>query len=63
MAERQRGELFASADKEWIVADHEATRPQSHQGCEGRLEVALGARVQDVELKPETARRRLQVTR
>ena len=63
MAERQCGELFAPADKEWIVADHEPAGSQLDQRCKGRVEVAFGAGVQDMELQPEGAGRRLQISR
>ena len=63
MAERQCGELFAPADEEWIGADHEPAGSQLDQGCEDRIEVAFGAGMQDMELQPEGAGRRLQVSR
>ena len=47
MADRQCGELFASAVKEWIGADHKRVRAR---GCEHRVKVAFGARMQDLEL-------------
>ena len=59
MAERQRGELFAPRAKECIVADHEPACSQLEQGCKDRIEVAFGARMQDIEFEPETAGRRL----
>ena len=62
MADRQCDELFAPADEEWIGADHERAGSQLDQGCEGRVEVAFGACVQDMELQPEGAGRRLQVS-
>ena len=63
MAERQCGELFAPASEECIGADHERACSQLDQGCEDRIEVAFGARMQDMELQPEGAGRRLQVSR
>ena len=63
MAERQCAELFAPADEQCIGSDHEPVGPQLGQGCEYRIEVALGAGVQDMELQPEGAGRRLQVFR
>ena len=62
MADRQCGELFAPAIEECIGADHERACPQLDQGCEGRVEVAFGARMQDMELQPEGAGRRLHVS-
>ena len=63
MAERQCGELFAPAGEECIGADHERACSQLDQGCKDRIEVAFGARMQDMELQPEGAGRRLQVSR
>ena len=63
VAQRQCGELFALAIEEWIGADHERRLPQLGQSCEDRIDVAFGARMQDMELQPEGARRRLQVSR
>ena len=61
VAERQRRELLASAHQESVGADHQPAGTQLAQGGEGRLELALGACMQDVERKPERACRRLQV--
>ena len=63
MAERQRGELFAPANEKCIGGDHKRVGPQLEQGCEDRIEVALGAGMQDMELQPEGAGRRLHVSR
>ena len=63
MAKGQCGELLAPAIEEWITADYERAGSQSGQGCEDRIEVALGARMQDMKLQPEGAGRRLQVSR
>ena len=63
MAGRQCDELFAPASEECIGADHERAGSQLDQGCEDRVEVAFGARMQDMELQPEGARRRLHVSR
>ena len=60
VAERQCGELLAPADEECIGADHEPAGPQLGQGCKDRIEVAFGAGMQDMELQPEGAGRRLQ---
>ena len=61
VADRQCGELFDPGTEECIVADHERACSQLDQGCESRIEVAFGARMQDMELQPEGAGRRLQV--
>src|SRR5262249_60182998 len=63
VSDRQCGELLALGNEESIGADHEPACPQLEQGCEDRIEVALGARVQDMTLQPEGARRRLQLSR
>src|SRR5262249_24769003 len=63
VSDRQCGELLALGNEESIGADHEPACPQLEQGCEDRIEVALGARVQDMKLQPEGARRRLQISR
>ena len=62
MARRQCGELFASGYEEWVGADHERAGSQLDQGCEGRIEIAFVAGMQDMELQPEGAGRRLQVS-
>ena len=41
------------ASEECIGADHERAGLQLVQGCEGGIDVALGAGMQDVELQPE----------
>jgi hypothetical protein len=61
--ERQRGEPFARASEERIVADHESAGLQCGQGCEDRIDVALGACMQDVELQAQRAGRRLEMFR
>src|SRR6516165_5646592 len=60
VTERQRGELFGPAIKECVGGDYEAG-PQLDQSCEDRIEVALGAGSQDVDLQAEGMGRRLQV--
>src|SRR5262249_22021195 len=56
----KRGELFAAGGEKRIGADDEAACPQFDQSCEDRIEVALGAGIQDVEPQAEGAGRRLQ---
>ncbi len=63
MADRQCGELFAAAVEQCIGADHERTGPQLNQGGERRIDFAFAARMQDMELKPQCAGRRLQRSR
>src|SRR5262249_8248755 len=63
MADRQCGQLLA-ADKEQLIGhDHEPTGSQFDQGCEGDLDLAFAACMEDMELQPEGARRCLQGSR
>ena len=57
MAQRQRAELFAPAIEKWIIADHEPAGLQLGQVFEDRIDVAFGARVQDMEFQPLRAGR------
>ena len=41
-------------------ADHERACSQLGQGCKDRIEIAIGARIQDMEFQPEGTGRRLQ---
>jgi hypothetical protein len=52
-----KSESFAPANEESIGADHERAGLLSDQGCKRRIEVAFGARMQDMELEPERAGR------
>ena len=61
MAQGEGGKLFALAREQSFAADHEPARTQLAQCFEDRIEVTGGARVQDMELQSERARRRLQV--
>src|SRR6266545_5058554 len=63
VADRQCGELLAPAIEQSIIADRQRACPQSGQGCEDRIEVAFGARLQDMGLQPDRAGRRLQLSR
>src|SRR5262245_9061622 len=63
VAGRQSRKLLALAIEEWISTDHERAGSQPLQGCEGRIEVAFGARVKDVELQTEGAGRGPQLSR
>ena len=60
MTDRQRGELFALASEECIGGDHERACPQLGHGCKDSIEIAVAARMQDMELQPEGASRCLQ---
>src|SRR5262245_536749 len=59
VAERQCGEPLAPGREELMGADHESTCPHLDQRCKGRIEVALGASLQDMKLKRESAGRDL----
>src|SRR5262249_4294132 len=63
VAQCQCGELLAMTVEKWIAADHERAGLQSGQGREDHIEVAVGARMQDMELEPEGTGCRLQVSR
>jgi hypothetical protein len=60
MADRQ---LFGLGIEEYIAANHQCANSLLGQGCKDRLEVAFGAYMQDMELHPEGAGRRLQFFR
>src|SRR5215471_32560 len=62
VAERQSGELFEPRNEECIFTNHKRAGPQLGQGCEHWIEIAFGAGVQYMELHPEGASRRLQVS-
>ena len=58
------GKRFATAAaKQRIRADYEAAGPQLHQRGKDCVEIAVAARMQDMNLQPERARSRLQVSR
>src|SRR6516162_7470060 len=63
VAERQCGEPLAPGREERMGADHESISPQLDQSCKGCIEVTLGARLQYMQLKPESAGRGLQAPR
>src|SRR5262245_9472843 len=54
--------LFAPTKEKRIRADHEPCRPQLDQACKDGVEVALGTRFQYMNLQPEGAGRRPQVS-
>src|SRR5262249_45182923 len=63
VADRQRGELFASDCEECTGANDQRVGSYLAQGCKRRIEIAFGAGMQRLELEPEGASRRLQVAR
>jgi hypothetical protein len=50
VASCQCSELLASVRKKQIRPNHESVRPQLSQSCEGFLDIAFAAGVQDMEL-------------
>jgi len=52
---RERRKLDAPADEEAVGANEEGIGPVVHEGCEGRLDLAAGAGVQDLNLQSEGA--------
>src|SRR6266545_5113700 len=63
MTERQCADLFASRIEEIIGANDERVGSRLPPGCKDRIQVAIGARVQDIELHSEDRSRRLQAAR
>jgi hypothetical protein len=64
VAQCECGELSTPAIEKYLdAADHEPAGSQLDQGSEDRIEVVLGAGMQDMELQVERAGRRLQVSR
>ena len=55
MACRQRGKLDAPADEEWVGADEERVGPLAPKRCEGCIDLAAGAGVEDPDLQPDSA--------
>jgi hypothetical protein len=48
--DRQLGELLTAAREKWIGADHERACPQLGYRCKDCIEIAVAARMQDMEL-------------
>jgi hypothetical protein len=61
--DRQLGELLTAAREKWIGADHERACPQLGYRCKDCIEIAVAARMQDMELQPEAAGRCLRLSR
>src|SRR5262249_35613669 len=59
VAESQVDKLFAPANEEWIVADHEPNGAELDQPCKDNVEIAFATRMQDMELKTQSASCRL----
>src|SRR5215510_2329195 len=63
VAERQYGELFPAADEQSIGANHKPACVQLGRSCKDRFKVVFRAGTQDMELEPEDAGPRLEVSR
>jgi hypothetical protein len=61
VAEGQCGKLFAMGVEERMAGDHEPARSQLDQSREDRIEVALGAGIEDMEVQPQGMSRSLRV--
>ena len=62
MARRQVDQLDAPADEKGVGADEEGVGPLAHKSCEGRIDLAAGAGVEDLDLQPHGARSRFHVS-
>ena len=62
MARRQLGQLDTPADEEGVAADEEGVGPLAHKSCEGRIDLAAGAGVEDLDLQPHGAGSRFHVS-
>jgi hypothetical protein len=55
--------MLAPTNEEWISADHERACSQPGEICKGRIEIAFGARMQNLKPQPAGAGGRLQGSR
>ena len=60
MARRQVDQLDTPVGEERTGADEERIGPLAHQGCEGRIDLAAAADVENLDLQPDGASSRLQ---
>jgi hypothetical protein len=58
VTEREGAKLFAPTNEEVIRGDNQRACSQLGQACKDRIEIALAARMQDMEPKPEGVGRR-----
>jgi hypothetical protein len=63
VAKRQRGELFVMCNEESIARNYKPPDPKVDESFERGVDIAFGARFQDVEFEPERARSDLQTVR
>src|SRR5262249_57350625 len=59
---RQLRQLDTPAAQEGIAGDEEGVGPLAYKSCEGRIDLADSADVEDLDLQPEKARSRLHVS-
>ena len=52
MARRQIDQLDTPDGEEGVGADEKGVGPLAHEGCEGRIDLAAGAGVEDLDLQP-----------
>src|SRR5262249_3723341 len=62
VASRQPNELIASADEKRIIANQKCGCSTFDQRCKSRIEIAVGAGSENLELNSESLRRLLQVS-
>jgi hypothetical protein len=56
-------ELLTASIEEYVRADHQGSGSQLNRACKGRVELALGARMEDMEFKPKPACGNLRLSR
>ena len=62
MARRQVGKLDPPAGEERVGGDEEGVGLVAHKRCEGRIDLAAGAGVKDLDLQPHGASSRFHVS-
>ena len=62
VARRQVGQLHTPADEKGVGADEERVGPLARKRCEGRIDLAAGAGVEDLDLQPHGAGGRFHVS-
>src|SRR6478672_12848628 len=62
MARRQVDQLNTPAIEEAVAADEDGVGPLAHKSCEGRIDLAAGTDVEDLNLQPHGASCRFHVS-
>ena len=62
VARRQVSQLDTPADEKGVPADEKCIRALAHKDCEGRVDLAAGAGVEDMNLQPHGAGSRFHVS-